>query len=69
MKKIIALFVSSIFALSLGIAYAQETTPNPWERDQQRMTSAKKAKKMNKKRVNKEKTEKKNEQKKKYIFW
>jgi len=33
-KKFIALFVSTIFAFSLGIAYAEEEkVQNPWERD------------------------------------
>lgn len=65
-KKFIALFVSSIFALSLGIAYAQEeTTPNPWERDQQKTTSAKKEDKAKKKdkKTSQEKVKKTNKKK------
>ncbi len=64
MKHWIALFVASIFAFSLGIAYAEEEhTLNPWERLGQ--TSAKsehkaktKAVKANKKEVRKTNAEK-----------
>ncbi len=57
-KKFIALFVSLIFAFSLGIAYAQEDDSMPWNRDAQTSTkkdnkTAKKAKKTNKKEARK----------------
>jgi hypothetical protein len=39
-KKFIALLVLSIFAFSLGIAYAEDENPMPWQQDMQ--TSAKK---------------------------
>jgi hypothetical protein len=62
-KKMIALFVSSIFAFSLGIAYAEEENIMPWQRNVQ--TSAKKedkartkAIKTNKKEAKKAKVEK-----------
>ena len=42
MKKLIALFVTSIFVFGLGMAYAEEETVlNPWERNVK--PSAKKA--------------------------
>jgi hypothetical protein len=71
-KKFIALFVSSIFALSLGIAYAEEEKVlNPWERDmltsvkkedkakkQAKKTDKKKARKADVKKAKKTNTEK-----------
>ncbi len=65
-KKFIALFVSSIFALSIGMAYAQEEmTPNPWERGQQKTTPAKKEDKAKKKdkKTSQEKAKKTNKKK------
>lgn len=55
-KRCIALFVSSIFAFSLGIAYAEEEKVlNPWERDM--LTSTKKEDKAKKqvKKIDKKK--------------
>lgn len=59
MKKIIALFVSSIFALSLSSAYAQEeSTLNPWERDQQAAPAKKEAAGKREKKTSKAKVKK-----------
>jgi hypothetical protein len=68
MKKLIALFVTSIFVFGLGVAYAEEETIlNPWERNVQPSTKkadkAKTAIKTNKKeagKTNVEKTKKTN---------
>ncbi len=53
-KKYIALFIASIFAFSLGIAYAEEEIILPWERAAQTP-----AKKENKARTKTVKTNKK----------
>ena len=59
MKKLIALFVTSIFVFGLGMAYAEEETVlNPWERNVQ--PSAKKA---DKARIKTVKTNKKDARK------
>lgn len=80
MKKIVALCVSSIFVLGLGVANGEEETPNPWDRmDQKTTTSVKKKKAQKVSKVKNRRTDKKTsaakaglkepEQKKKFIFW
>jgi len=58
MKKIIVLFVASIFAFGVGFAYAEDETVNPWQGTAQASMkkedkTATKAVKTNKKEVKK----------------